>query len=236
MLLGTVITVRKRSLGQGNIFRSVCQEFCPLGGGGVSGLLLGVSAPGGSLLPGGLLRGGGVCSRGCLFSVGCAWWRPPGMATAAAGTHPTGMHSCETIVLAQTLQSRPKDENTSPIFDHLIAPVVCAQRVEKVRGVRRIQIPQRKEKNYMKLRKWLSIMGGALKIVHLPVTRLLTKNQKKEQLHFWNIVIGLHSECKSRIHRSFWVPLSSWCLWDNRSNQHKQIAPDYSSTSTLRPL
>ena len=28
------ITGRKRSLGQGNIFRSVCQEFCP-GGGGV---------------------------------------------------------------------------------------------------------------------------------------------------------------------------------------------------------
>ena len=27
------ITVRKRSLGQGNIFRSVCQEFCPRGGG-----------------------------------------------------------------------------------------------------------------------------------------------------------------------------------------------------------
>ena len=27
-----VITARKRSLGQGNIFRSVCQEFCPQGG------------------------------------------------------------------------------------------------------------------------------------------------------------------------------------------------------------
>ena len=25
-------TARKRSLGQGNIFRSVCQEFCPQGG------------------------------------------------------------------------------------------------------------------------------------------------------------------------------------------------------------
>ena len=25
----TIITARKRSLGQGNIFRSVCQEFCP---------------------------------------------------------------------------------------------------------------------------------------------------------------------------------------------------------------
>ena len=29
-----VVTARKRSLGQGNIFRSVCQEFCPRGGGG----------------------------------------------------------------------------------------------------------------------------------------------------------------------------------------------------------
>ena len=28
-----VITARKRSSGQGNIFRSVCQEFCPRGGG-----------------------------------------------------------------------------------------------------------------------------------------------------------------------------------------------------------
>ena len=30
-----LFTARKRSLGQGNIFRSVCQEFCPGGGGGV---------------------------------------------------------------------------------------------------------------------------------------------------------------------------------------------------------
>ena len=29
----------KRSFGQGNIFRSVCQEFCPRGGGGVCGLV-----------------------------------------------------------------------------------------------------------------------------------------------------------------------------------------------------
>ena len=30
--MAIVITARKRSLGQGNIFRSVCQEFCPRGG------------------------------------------------------------------------------------------------------------------------------------------------------------------------------------------------------------
>ena len=29
-----IVTARKRSLGQGNIFRSVCQEFCPRGGRG----------------------------------------------------------------------------------------------------------------------------------------------------------------------------------------------------------
>ena len=39
--------------------------------------------------PGGLLSG--VCSWG-----GDAWWRPPRTATAAGGTHPTGMHSCFT--------------------------------------------------------------------------------------------------------------------------------------------
>ena len=41
----------------------------------------------------------GVCSRGVPglrgFAQGGAWWRPsPQMATAAGGTHPTGMHSC----------------------------------------------------------------------------------------------------------------------------------------------
>ena len=64
----------------------------------------GVSAPGGCLLPGGcLFLGGawsqrgvcswGVCSQG-VSAPGGTWWRPPGMATAAGGTHPTGMHSC----------------------------------------------------------------------------------------------------------------------------------------------
>ena len=36
MCCGKIIcTARKRSLGQGNIFTSVCQEFCPQGGRGV---------------------------------------------------------------------------------------------------------------------------------------------------------------------------------------------------------
>ena len=47
---GNVFTARKRSLGQGNIFIGVCQEFCSQGGGLIWG-----PAPGGG-----------------------AWWRPPG--------------------------------------------------------------------------------------------------------------------------------------------------------------
>ena len=64
---------------------------CLLQGGGGC-LLLGVSAPsGGCLLPGGVCLRGGV--GGSAPGGGCAWWRPP-KATAAGGTHPTGMHSC----------------------------------------------------------------------------------------------------------------------------------------------
>ena len=122
-----IITARKRSLGQGNIFIGMCQEFCSQEGGvwsrGVSGpggcllhggsapggLLPGLSAPGMSALgvsaPGGVCSQGGVCSGGCVCSWGgvsapgdvcsggCLVEIPP-MDTAAAGTHPTGMHSC----------------------------------------------------------------------------------------------------------------------------------------------
>ena len=69
------IAARKRSLGQGNIFIGMCQEFCsqwgcllPRGVSAHGGLLQGMSAPG----------GGGSA---------------PGD-TAAGGTHPTGMHTC----------------------------------------------------------------------------------------------------------------------------------------------
>ena len=48
----------------------------------------GVSAPGGVCSRGGLLRGEG----GLL--TGRPGGDPPGTATAAGGTHPTGMHSC----------------------------------------------------------------------------------------------------------------------------------------------
>ena len=44
-----------------------------------------------------LLTGGCLLPGGCLLGGG--WWRPPGTASAAGGTHPTGMHSCFNIDL-----------------------------------------------------------------------------------------------------------------------------------------
>ena len=63
-------------LGQGNIFTDICDSVNK-----------GVPPPEGCLLP------GGACSGGCLLPGGCLGG-PPGTATAAGGTHPTGMHSC----------------------------------------------------------------------------------------------------------------------------------------------
>ena len=49
-LLNLIFTAHKRSLGQGNIFRSVCHEFCPQGG---RGEYLGrYNPPGPGTLPG----------------------------------------------------------------------------------------------------------------------------------------------------------------------------------------
>ena len=43
---------------------------------------------------------GGCLVWGGLLREGVTWWRlPPGTATAAGGTHPTGMHSCSFSVL-----------------------------------------------------------------------------------------------------------------------------------------
>ena len=45
--------------------------------------------------PGGVPGPGGMPGLGGCLILGGAWWRPPpGTATAAGGTHPTGMHSC----------------------------------------------------------------------------------------------------------------------------------------------
>ena len=69
-----IFTTRKRSLGQGIIFTSVCQEFCSRG----------VPGPGGCLV-----------QRGEVFAQGgCGDVETSPTATAAGGTHPTGMHSC----------------------------------------------------------------------------------------------------------------------------------------------
>ena len=120
-----IITARKRSLGQGDIFKSVCQEFCSqvgggwypsmhwgwcpsmpcryregvwyprmpcrwypsmpcMGGGGLQDHTWGVSRP--------TPWGGGLC-------ILRHWGRPPPpwTATAAGGTHPTGIHSCSFV-------------------------------------------------------------------------------------------------------------------------------------------
>ena len=92
------ITARKRSLEQGNIFISVCQEFCSRGG----------ACSGGCLL-----LGGGACSQGGACSWGASRptpkgeiqgdqdqfpHPPPPTTTAAGGEYPTGMHSCSSYV------------------------------------------------------------------------------------------------------------------------------------------
>ena len=64
-----------------------------------------------------LSTGGGACSRGRGVPApgGGAWSRgvhggdPPGTATAAGGTHPTGMHSCLISgILHELLKQNPK--------------------------------------------------------------------------------------------------------------------------------
>ena len=78
-----IFTARKRSLGQGNIFQKRVSRI--LATGGVPGP--GGSAPVGCLVPGGSAPEGSALG-GCLLET------PPRTATAAGGTHPTGMHSC----------------------------------------------------------------------------------------------------------------------------------------------
>ena len=80
-------------LGQGNIFRIVCQEFCPQGGspnffgGGVSNF------------SGGLQNF--FLFFQFLFPPKNSFWDtppPPQDGQCMAGTHPTGMHSCYTCL------------------------------------------------------------------------------------------------------------------------------------------
>ena len=90
IISNVIFTASKRSLGHGYTFSSVCQGLCPQGRCLVPG---GESGPGGWLPgPRGVSGPGGVPGPGGLVPVGV--WRPPEMATAAGGTHPTEMHSC----------------------------------------------------------------------------------------------------------------------------------------------
>ena len=57
----------------------------------------GVCGGGGACSWGCLLPGGGACSRGPA-PRGVPGGDPPWMATAAGGMHPTGMHSCLSII------------------------------------------------------------------------------------------------------------------------------------------
>ena len=59
------------------------------------------AAGGVCLFPGGVCLVQGVPA----LAGGGAWWRPPGMATAVGGMHPTGMHSCSTKILPKKRSS-----------------------------------------------------------------------------------------------------------------------------------
>ena len=76
-----VFTARKRSLGQGNIFSSVCQEFCSQGG-GLPQCMLGYHPP---------------RSRHPPPNQAPPWTKHPPAGRygqQAGGMHPTGMQSC----------------------------------------------------------------------------------------------------------------------------------------------
>ena len=74
-----VITVRKRSLGQGYVLTAVCRSFCSQRE-CLAGTLLGRSPPLGRHPP--------------WADTPLQTDTPPKTATEAGGTHPTGMHSC----------------------------------------------------------------------------------------------------------------------------------------------
>ena len=94
-----IFTVRKRSLGQGNVSTPVCPPFCSRGGVCILGVCIrGVFIRGGVCIWG--LGGGGR-------HLGGGWADPPpdtmGYSQWGGGTHPTGMHSCFNLHLCQPL-------------------------------------------------------------------------------------------------------------------------------------
>ena len=77
-----LFTARKQSLGQGNIFIGVCQEFCSQGGAYSGGCLLWGACSWGCLLLGGLFPGD-TCSQAMTALGGlplgrCLVWGVPG--------------------------------------------------------------------------------------------------------------------------------------------------------------
>ena len=76
-----LFTARKQSLGQGNIFRSVCQEFCSRGGGSAS-VHAGIPSPGPATTPHAVHAGRYGQQTG--------------------GMHPTGMQSCSPYFSCET--------------------------------------------------------------------------------------------------------------------------------------
>ena len=94
-----------RSLGSIPAFLAGFQAHTQGGSLGGSGWGVCLLWGGGCLLPRDLLQG--VCSQ-----VG--GWRPPMMATATGGTHPTGMHFC--LVNSSRLRVYLKSESESDFF------------------------------------------------------------------------------------------------------------------------
>ena len=123
-----IITSRKRSFGQDDIFTGVCQSFCPEGEGGLCRMLLPFWLPGPMFLlwgeclsPRGFSLQGGLCERRSLWREVSVkgvsvkdrslWKGSPcernadtpthPAATEVGGTHPTGMHTCYIFIFRQ---------------------------------------------------------------------------------------------------------------------------------------
>ena len=113
----SLITARKRSLGQGNMFTGVCLSTRLVPGPGGAWSQRGACSEGCLLLRGvagswGLPALGGACSRGYLLREVGFRGVPGGdplMVTGAGSTHPTGMHSCYTCFYACQLFSSRGD-------------------------------------------------------------------------------------------------------------------------------
>ena len=94
-------------LGQGNILRSVCQEFCSRGGGGSAPLHAGIHTP----TPG---PEAGTPPPAPEAGTPLDQTPPPSAVHAgrygqqAGGTHPTGMQSCFYLSMAHTFIGQPQ--------------------------------------------------------------------------------------------------------------------------------